>query len=412
MFKIKEDILNEYASLAIIQGVNIQKDQLLVINAPVEAYELVRACTKIAYKQGASQVIVNYSDDQKTRLDYENMTKEALACVPDWQIARKQYEVDNGVAYLHIIGEDPDLLNGIDADKIKEANLARMKALAKFRYYTMNNIGQWSILAYPNVAWAKKVFPDLNAQEAMDKLWEAILYTSRVEVGKTLTNWDKHNEEVKKHAQKLNELNFKELHFINELGTDLRVGLVKDHIWEGGNDIASNGAVFDPNIPTEEVFTMPDNKRINGTVVSTKPLAYAGKIIPEFKLTFEDGTVVKYEAKENEEVLKDILDIDDGARSLGEVALISYDSPISDSGILFYDTLFDENASCHLALGSCYPSNVKNGSKMSSEELKKAGGNDSMVHVDFMFGSRDLRVIGKGFDDSETVVFDKGNFVF
>lgn len=409
---IDKSYFDEFAKLAIINGVNVQKGQALVINAPVEAYELTRLCVKYAYEQGSSRVMVNYTDDVSTRLGYEKMELDELCDVPSWQVERQKYFVDKKVCFLHIIGEDPDLLKGIDPDKINKAMLARMKAMKPFQYYTMNNIGQWSIIAYPNLKWAKKVFPDKNDDEAMDALWKAILFTSRIEKGKTLDNWDKHNKEIQEHSKKMNELNFKSLHFKNSLGTDLTVGLIKDHKWEGGCDKAANGAVFNPNIPTEEVFTMPDRYHIDGKVVSTKPLSYNGNIISKFELTFKDGQIIDFKADDNYEVLKDLINTDKGTKSLGEVALISHDSPISKSNILFYDTLFDENASCHLAIGACYPTNVKGGTEMSRDELYELGGNDSMEHVDFMFGSSDMSIIGLTYDDQEIEVFKNGNFVF
>lgn len=413
MFKPEKNLIHELAKLAIVNGVNVQSGQPLIINAPVEAYELVRECVKIAYEQGSSKVTVNYLDDKKTRLDYENATTEVLSEVPNWQLDKKQYEIDSHVCYLHIIGEDPDLLNGIDPVKIKSASLARMKAMQKYQYYTMNNIGQWSIIAYPNLAWAKKVFPDKDDDEAMDALWKAILYTSRVAVDKTIENWDKHNREIHNHTKVMNDYNFKALHFKNSIGTDLTVGLIKDHIWEGGYDISKGEypCRFNPNIPTEEVFTMPDRYHIDGKVISTKPLSYNGNIISKFELTFKDGQIVDFDALDNKDVLKNLIEMDEGTKSLGEVALISYDSPISNSGILFYDTLFDENASCHLAIGACYPTNVKNGVELSREELYELGGNDSMEHVDFMFGSSDMSIIGIKYDGSEVEVFKDGNFI-
>lgn len=413
MFKPNMDLIKEFAKLAVINGVNVQKGQPLVINAPVEAYDLVRECVKVAYEQGSSHVTVNYLDDKKTRLDYENVDVEVLATVPNWTIERKQYEIDTKSCYLHIIGEDPDLLNGINPEKIQKSSLARMKAMQKFQYYTMNNIGQWSIIAYPNLAWAKKVFPDKSDDDAMNALWDAILFTSRVELNKTTENWDKHNKEIHDHSKVLNEYNFKSLHFTNNEGTDLTVGLIKDHIWEGGYDIAKGDykVAFNPNIPTEEVFTMPDRYHIDGKVVSTKPLAYNGNIISKFSLTFKDGQIVDYTAEDNLEVLKNLIDTDKGTKSLGEVALISYESPISKSGILFYETLFDENASCHLAIGACYPTNVKGGSDLSRDDLYKLGGNDSMEHVDFMFGSKDMHIVGETYDGKQVVVFESGNFV-
>ena len=414
MFKVREDILKEFAELAIKIGVNVQKGQPLMIQAPVEAYELVRECTKVAYEVGASEVMVDYFDDVRSRLDYENRTTENLCTIPDWTIEKLKYNISNNYCRLVIIGEDPDLLNGIDPDKVQQSMLARMKAQKDYRYYGMNNIGQWSIVAYPNLAWAHKVFPDIkDDDEAMETLWNAILSTSRVEVGKTINNWQQHNIEIKEHSKKLNDYNFKSLHFTNSLGTDLTVGLIKNHIWEGGCDVSRGKykCEFNPNIPTEEVFTMPDRYHIDGKVYSTKPLSYNGNIIPEFNLTFKDGKVVDYDAKTNKEVLRGLLETDEGTKSLGEVALISYDSPISNSGILFYETLFDENASCHLALGACYPTNLKGGSELSDDELYELGGNKSMEHCDFMFGSKDMHIVGLTYDDKEIVVFDSGNFV-
>ena len=249
-------------------------------------------------------------------------------------------------------------------------------------------------------------------RSAVDKLWDAILYASRVsEDGDVVEAWNKHNAEIKVHSDKLNDYNFKSLHFKNSLGTDLTVGLIKDHIWAGGCDETTKGILFNPNIPTEEVFTMPDRFNINGTVASTKPLSYGGVLIENFKLTFKDGRVVAHEALKNEETLTNLLNTDEGSRSLGEVALISHDSPISNLNILFYNTLFDENASCHLALGNCYPTNLKGGTDLSDEELYGLGGNHSMVHVDFMFGSADMEVVGTTQDGKEVQIFSKGNFI-
>lgn len=413
MFKPDKELIKEFAKLAIVNGVNVQSGQPLVINAPVEAYELVRECVKVAYQQGCEKVTVNYNDDIKTRLDYENMSENELANVPNWQIERKKYEIEKATCYLHIIGEDPDLLAGIDPVKIKASSLARMKAMQPYQYYTMNNIGQWSIIAYPNLAWAKKVFPNKSDDDALQALWDAILYTSRVELDKTLDNWDKHNKEIHDHSKIMNDYNFKSLHFKNSIGTDLTVGLIKNHIWEGGYDISKGEfpCRFNPNIPTEELFTMPDRYHIDGKVVSTKPLSYNGVIISQFSLTFKDGQIVDYDALDNKEVLKNLIEMDKGTKSLGEVALISYDSPISNSGILFYETLFDENASCHLAIGACYPTNVKGGTDLTADELYELGGNDSMEHVDFMFGSNDMSIVGLTYDDKEIEVFKNGNFI-
>jgi len=409
---IDKSYYEEYAKLAIHYGCNVQKGQPLVINAPAEACELVKMCVKEAYLKGASRVLVNFNQEDIDRMSFEYIDKEELCDIPEWQVLRQQYFIDKKVCFLHIIADDPDLLDGIDASKINEYRMARMKKMSKFQYYSMNNVGQWSILAYPNLAWAKKIFPDKNDEDALDALWMAILKTSRIEKGKTLENWDAHNKEIHEHSSKMNSFNFKSLHFKNSLGTDLTVGLIKDHKWEGGYDIASNGAIFNPNIPTEEVFTMPDRYHIDGKVVSTKPLSYSGKIISRFELEFKDGQIISSKADDNDDVLTNLINTDKGTKSLGEVALISYDSPISNTNILFYNTLFDENASCHLAIGACYPTNIKDGTKMTRDELYELGGNDSMEHVDFMFGSKDMSIIGKTYDDKEVIIFKDGNFVF
>ena len=415
MFKPTKKQIEEFAKLAVEIGVNVQKGQPLEIRATIDAVDIVRECVKVAYQKGASYVEVRYMDDVVDRLDYEYQDVKVLSTVPDWSIEKVKFNIKNGYCRLMIMGSDPDLLKGIDPKKIQKSSLARMKAMQPYQYYSMNNIGQWSILAYPNLAWAHKVFPEeKDDDKAMEKLWKAILKTSRIEPGKTIENWKKHNEEVKVHSKKLNEYNFKSLHFTNGLGTDLTVGLIKNHIWEGGCD-KSHGKYkceFNPNIPTEEVFTMPDRYHIDGKVYSTKPLSYQGNIIPSFNLTFKDGKVVDYDAKINKDVLKNILDTDEGSKSLGEVALISYNSPISKSNILFYETLFDENASCHLALGACYPTNIKGGTKLTREKLYEKGGNDSMNHVDFMFGSKDLHVTGLTYKGEVVEVFKNGNFVF
>lgn len=415
MFEVSEEILNEYANLAVKVGANVQVGQTVSITCPVHAYKLARKCAEVAYRDcGAGKVVIDYDDDIKTRLDYTYMDKDALCNYPKWKIDKRKELIEEGYCGIAIIGSNPDLFNGLDQDKIKAARMSMLKATSDFQYYFMNSVGQWTIVAYPESSWALKVFPELDEQEAMNKLWDAILMTSRVKLNKTVSNWEKHDDELFNHCALLNKYNFKSLHFKNSLGTDLVVGLVKDHIWQGGKERASGKypVYFNANIPTEEVFTMPDRYHIDGKVYSTKPLSYNGSLISSFNLTFKDGVVIDYSASDNQEVLKSILDTDEGSKSLGEVALISHDSPISNSGILFYDTLFDENASCHLALGACYPTTVKDGEKLSVEELYKLGGNDSLNHVDFMFGSEDMSIIGKTYDGQYIEVFKDGNFVF
>lgn len=413
MFKPTQIQLNEYATLAIKYGVNIQKGQQLVINAYVDAKDLARQCVKQAYLLGASRVTLNYLDDVKTRLDYEYVVTEELCNIPKWKVDQKQDEIDKNTCYLHIIGEDPDLLTGIDPNKISKANIAKMKALVNYDNYIMNSVGQWCVISYPNLSWAKKIYPNLDDDEALNSLWLNILDACRIDENKTLSNWDLHNKELLDYTKLLNGYNFKSLYFKNSLGTDLIVGLIKDHIWEGGASIATGKykVPFNANIPSEEVFTMPDRFHIDGKVVSSKPLSYNGNIINKFELTFKDGQIIDYKADNNVDVLRNLIETDKGTKSLGEVALISYDSPINNTGILFYETLFDENASCHLAIGACYPTNIKNGENLTREELYELGGNDSLEHVDFMFGTKDLSVIGTDYDGRQIEIFKDGNFV-
>lgn len=408
----KESLLKEFAHLAVEVGVNVQPGQLLVINAPIVAKDLVEMIAKRAYEVGVGRVMVNWQDDFSSKLFYEYASDERLAEVPEFTIERLKYIVAEKGAVISVTSPNPEMLKDVDPKKIA---LASNASAPKYKFYSehmMASKSQWSIIAYPNEAWAHKVFPELNKGEAVEKLLEAILYTSRVDANSdAVENWKNHMHNLDVHNQILNDYNFKSLHFKNSLGTDLDIELVENHIWAGGGELSGDGIFFVPNIPTEENFTMPHNQKINGTVVSTKPLNVRGKVIPEFKLTFKDGRVVDFEAKEEYETLKTLLETDEGSKSLGEVALVSYDSPISNLNILFYNTLFDENASCHLALGNAYSMNIKNGTNMTEEELKKFGYNVSNIHVDFMFGSRDMEIVGTTHTGEKVTIFRKGNFV-
>lgn len=408
----KENLLKEFAKLAIRVGINIQPKQYLIVNAPVEAYEFVRTVVEEAYNAGAGNVIINWKDDTVNSLYYQNVSDEVLTEVPQFLIDKYRYVLDKGAALLSITSPNPNVYKNVDPMKMAMASNASNSKLKFFSDYTMASRTQWAIIAYPNYEWAQQVFPTLPKEEAYEKLLEAILYTSRVEENKdSVQEWNNHMKNLEVHNKILNDYNFEKIHFKNGIGTDLEIYLVENHIWAGGGEMSEKGVFFAPNIPTEETFTMPHNKKINGTVVSTKPLNFRGKLIPKFKLTFKDGVVVKYEADEEIETLKSLLETDEGSKSLGEVALISYDSPISNLGIIFYNTLFDENASCHLALGNAYSMNIKDGTTMPEEELVKLGYNVSNVHVDFMFGSSDMEIVGTTHDGKEIQIFRKGNFV-
>ncbi|MEI7668230.1 MAG: aminopeptidase, partial [Erysipelotrichaceae bacterium] len=332
---------------------------------------------------------------------------------PDYIVQQFKYYIDKGFALMSIYAETPGLMADIDPIKLQIAGIANNTALKPWREHTMGNRTQWCVISAPTVGWAQKVFPKLSPTEAVEKLWDAILTAVRVrEDNDPVLEWEKHNSILRKHNQLLNDYNFKHLHFSNSLGTDLTVELVKNHVWAGGNEKNTQGVLFNPNMPTEENFSMPYKFGVNGKVVATKPLNFHGKLIEDFVLTFKDGKVSEYHAKKEAAALKDLIEFDPGSSYLGEVALISYNTPISQSNILFYNTLFDENASCHLALGKAYPMNVKGGNSMSQEELSALGSNDSMEHEDFMFGSADMKIVGLTQDNKEVVVFKDGNFAF
>lgn len=410
---ISENRLRKYARLGVVMGVNLQKGQTLVVNTSVDGKDVARYVVEEAYKAGAKEVIVNWSDDYISRMHYANQDVDTLCNIEDYQVEAKVKPLRDGGCVLHLISEVPGIMAGIDAEKIGKASIARQKAFRESSELTMANKARWSILGVPNKAWAEKVFPELKGEEAINALWEKILETCYVEEDNDpVAEWDKHNNDLMKRTAILNDYNFKALHFENEEGTDLTIELVKNHIWAGGCEEAKDEVIFNPNMPTEEIFCMPYKYGVNGKVVSTKPLNYNGTLISKFTLNFENGAVTSYEADDHVDALKSLVDFDEGSKYIGEVALVPHGSPISQSNILFYNTLYDENASCHLALGRAYPMNVKGGTEMSKEELNEVGANDSMTHVDFMFGSSSMKITGITYDGKEIPVFENGNFVF
>lgn len=407
-----DKLINKYAELIIKKGVNVKKDQIVVIRSTTETVELARKLTKQAYLKGAKKVIVQFSDDYVNRFKYEFQTVETLTNIEDWVIEQSKYFVEEDACFISITSPVPGLNAGLDGTKMQQAMIAGQKAMPFFQSHLMANKTQWTVVGAPNKVWAKKVFPDLNDEEAYNKLWEYILKTARVYNDKdVIKEWDNHNKNLSKHNKILNDFNFKHLHFTNSLGTDLIVQLVKNHVWAGGEEVSADGTLFNPNIPTEETFTMPYKYGTNGKVYATKPLNFQGKLIEDFHLEFKEGKVINFSAKKEEDALKQLLSSDEGSSYIGEIALISHDSPISNTNILFYNTLYDENASCHMALGKAYSMNIKGGTKMSLEELISNGANDSVLHVDFMFGSKDMKIVGLTQDDKEVVVFENGNFV-
>lgn len=406
-------LIEKYARLAVEQGVNVQPGQNLIIQASVDAIDMVRACTKIGYERGAKQVIVFYQDEVKNSLDYLYQKEEDLCHVYDWQVNCKLDYFKEGACILHIISEIPDVYKDCDPKKIANASKAARNAMKEVRDYTMSNKAQWSIVAVPNVTWAKKVFPDLDDEKAVEALWKAILKCVHVdENNDPIAEWNKLQEAFDAHLKVMNEYQFKTLHFTNALGTDLYLDLVDNHVWAGGCDKSTLGFAFNANMPTEEIFCMPAKYGVNGVVYASLPLSYNGVLVKDFWIRFEDGKAVEFDAKEGKEALSELISFDEGSAYLGEVALVPYDSPISQSKILFYNTLFDENASCHLALGDSYCQNVANGLNMNEEELKACGANSSNAHVDFMFGTSDMSVVGITKNQKEVAIFVNGNFTF
>lgn len=405
-------LLEKYAKLIVEVGVNVQKNQRVVVRANTDSKELVREITKAAYQVDAKFVHVIWSDDYVSHDNNFYASKETLKEIPDYLVGQYAYFIKEGACFISITSPIPGLNVDLDSKKLQESSIASQQKLAFFREHTMGNRTQWVVAASANQVWAEHVFPKLKGEKALEALWHAIFSASRVTLDSDpVKNWKVHNHNLSKYNQKLNEYAFKSLHFKNNLGTDLVVELVENHIWAGGGETAGNKAYFNPNIPTEETFTMPYKWGTNGKVVATKPLNNQGKIIDKFWLEFKDGKVVDFDAKSEKEALKSILDFDDNSRYIGEIALISHDSPISNTNLLFLNTLFDENASCHMALGRAYPMNVKNGNDMTVSELEKIGYNNSMVHVDFMFGSSDMQITGTQKDGKTVLVFKDGNFV-
>ncbi len=405
--------LNLYAELLVKIGVNLQKSEMLVISAPISAVDLVKATVKCAYKHGAENVNVLWNDDEISKLGYKYRSKKSLAEVPKWIVEQREYFIDKKIVYLGISSNDPEALKGINPEKLAISRRASGKALKKFHDYTSSNKIRWALGAYPNKAWAKKMFPNLSPKQAMDKLWEYIMKSVRLDTENPVLEWEKHQERILNRCKILNDAKIDSFTYKNSLGTELTVGMPKGYIFCGGAENgALDGIAFTANLPTEEVFSCPDRNRVNGKVYSSMPLCVNGAIVNDFGFEFKDGRIVDFWAKEGYENLKNIVETDDGSHYLGEIALVGYNSPIRNLNTLFYKTLFDENASCHFAIGACYPTCVEGGGDMSTEELLQKGLNDSLEHVDFMIGTADLTITAKTVDGNEFKVFENGDWVF
>lgn len=405
-----EENLLKYADLVITKGVNIQKNQPVIISCPIERADFGKALARKAYEKGSSEVIIDWSDDELSLLKYENAPMEVFEEFPKWAVDKSKYYYEKGAAKISVYATDPELLKNIDPEKIATANKSASIANKDNMKYTMNDINSWCVVSAPTTGWATKVFPELSEEEAVEKLWEAIFYTTRVDQENPIEAWNKHVATMDKNADFLNEKQFVKLHYKNSKGTDLEVELPEGHIWLSAGSTNSKGTVFIANMPTEEVFTLPKRDGVNGKLFSTKPLNYGGNIIDEMEFTFENGKVVNYNAKIGKKYLDDMFAVDENGKYLGEVALVPFNSPISNSNILFINTLFDENASCHFAFGKAYPTCLKGGTEMTDEELKSKGVNDSLIHEDFMVGSNDLTITGITKDNEEYKIFENGNW--
>ncbi|MFC9596551.1 aminopeptidase [Peribacillus butanolivorans] len=403
--------LEKYADLAVKVGVNIQQGQTLVVNTTLEGADLVRIIVKKAYENGAHNVIVNWNDDIVGRTKYELAPDEVFNEYPEWRAKETIELAENGAAYLSVISSSPDLLKSVKPERIANFQKASGTALKKWRQYMQSDKVSWSIVAVPSKAWADKVFPEEAEEKRIDKLWESIFKAVRVDVKDPVEAWKKHDDTLHEKVNYLNEKHYQKLHYTAP-GTDLTIELPDKHLWVGAGSINEKGHEFMANMPTEEVFTVPLKTGVNGTVSSTKPLSYGGNIIENFSVTFKDGRIIEVKAEEGEEILKQLVETDEGSHYLGEVALVPFNSPISQSNVLFFNTLFDENASNHLAIGSSYAFCIEGGKTMSPEELAENGLNESLAHVDFMIGSDKMNIEGIKKDGSSEPVFRNGDWAF
>ncbi len=401
--------LQQYAELLVKVGMNVQPKQPVFIRSSVETLELTHLIVEEAYHCGASDVRVVYSDPT---LKFENESVEHFANheIKSYDVEARMDYVKRGAANLALISEDPDLMDGIDSQKLQAFQQQNARAFKGYMESVQKNQFPWVVAAFPSKAWAKRVYPELSVEEAYIKFIDEVFDIVRIDGNDPVENWRQHIANLSVYAQKLQQKNYHALHYVSE-GTDLTVGLAKNHIWEDATSyVNGKEQAFIANIPTEEVFTAPDRNRVDGYVTNKLPLSYNGTIIDQFKLMFKDGEIIDFSAEKGEAVLKDLINTDEGSRRLGEVALVPDDSPISNRNTIFYNTLFDENAACHLAIGSAYAFNIQGGTEMTVEEKIASGLNDSNVHVDFMIGSSDLTIYGIFEDGSKELVFENGNW--
>ncbi len=407
---MKKTVLRKYAQLIAQVGINVQKGQEVFVAADLDQPEFVQMVVEECYRAGAKKVVVDWNYQPLTKIHYRWRTNKTLAAMDNYEEARWQHYVDTIPCRIYLISEDPDGLKGINQLKVAKAQQARYKIIKPYRE-KLENRYQWCIAAVPGVAWAKKLFPKLSKHQAVEKLWEAILDASRVN-DDPIAAWKAHNEDLAKRCEYLNSLGIKTLEYRSSNGTNFRVGMMEKGEFKGGGDTSLQGIYFNPNIPTEEVFISPKKGEAEGIVYSTKPLSYQGQLIENFSIRFENGKAVEIHADKNEELLQKLIEMDEGAAYLGECALVPYDSPIQNSGLLFCNTLFDENAACHLALGKGFADTIQGFENLTLDECREMGLNDSMVHEDFMIGSSDLQIDAHTRDGKVVPIFRNGNWAF
>lgn len=403
--------LQKYTDVIIRVGLNLRAGQRLFIHAGIFDYPLARTVATSAYNAGARLVDIVWVDEEMTHIHLKNASEDALEEIPNWMSNAALEFVENGDALLSIVSRNPDIFSDVEPGRVSKFQTADLKKWEKFYDALMRDAVNWSVISSPTKEWASKIFPDCTNEQAVERLWEAIFQTCRVDQPDPIAAWESHIIDLKKRSSWLNTMHFSALHY-HAPGTDLTVGLPERHVWLAAQMKAENGIEFTANLPTEEVFTMPHKERVNGTVSSSRPLVVAGQIVDDFRLTFENGRITHFTAQKGEESLRKLIETDDGARSIGEVALVPTSSPVSRRGHLFYNTLFDENAASHIAIGRAYRFTMSGGNEMSEEEFQANGGNFSLTHNDFMVGSDKMDIDGIMEDGSHQPVMRAGEWAF
>ena len=408
---MKKTVMQKYAKLIARKGINVKKGQEVVVSASLDQPEFVKMVVEECYRAGASKVTVEWSFQPITKLHYRYRSLKTLSTFEKWEIEKLEHKCETLPATIFIESDDPDGLKGIDQTKVSKASQAKYPIIKPY-HDKMDNKYQWCIAAVPGVAWAKKVFPGERTSKAVEKLWNAILYTSRADGDDPVKAWEEHNADLKTRFEYLNSLGIESLHYTASNGTDFTVGLIPDALFMGGSELTLDGREFNPNIPSEEVFTSPMKGDAEGIVYATRPLSYRGELIENFSVRFEGGKAVEVHAEKGEDLLKQMISMDENAAYLGECALVPFDSTIRNSEITFYNTLFDENACCHLAFGRGFENCIKDFDKYTLEECRQKGINDSLIHVDFMIGSEDLNITAHTRDGKVVAIFKDGNWAF